>query len=58
MAALEAEAMGERSWHLVGEAGGAARPLNSALELDMDFETTGAAGGVMCDALCVMWCVV
>lgn len=33
--------MGEKDWHLSGEADASKRPLNSALEVDMDFDTTG-----------------
>lgn len=32
--------MGEKPWHLVGEVSASARPLNSALEIDMDYDTT------------------
>lgn len=37
---LEAEAMGEKPWWMQGEVISGARPLNSALEVDLDFETT------------------
>jgi hypothetical protein len=32
--------MGERPWQLTGEVSAGRRPVNSALEVDMDFETT------------------
>ncbi|KAK9841258.1 hypothetical protein WJX74_002726 [Apatococcus lobatus] len=35
---LEASALAERDWFLRGEANAGARPLNSALEVDLDFE--------------------
>jgi len=38
---LESQAMGAKDWHLTGEADASKRPLNSALEVDMDFDTTG-----------------
>ncbi|KAF5826355.1 Mpp10 protein-domain-containing protein, partial [Dunaliella salina] len=37
---LEAEAMAEKEWHLRGEVDAGHRPLNSALEVDVDFDTT------------------
>lgn len=37
---LEDEAMGDKPWHLVGEVSASRRPLNSALEIDMDYDTT------------------
>jgi hypothetical protein len=37
---LEDENFGDKPWHLLGEVSASRRPLNSALELDMDFETT------------------
>ncbi|GAX81661.1 hypothetical protein CEUSTIGMA_g9089.t1 [Chlamydomonas eustigma] len=37
---LEKEAMADKGWQLRGEADASRRPLNSALELDLDFETT------------------
>jgi U3 small nucleolar RNA-associated protein MPP10 len=40
IAELEEVAMGDKPWHLVGEVPGASRPLNSALEIDMDYDTT------------------
>jgi U3 small nucleolar RNA-associated protein MPP10 len=40
IAELEGVAMGDKPWHLVGEVQGGARPLNSALEIDMDYDTT------------------
>lgn len=40
IAELETEALGERPWHLVGEVSAARRPVNSALEIDMDYDTT------------------
>ncbi|KAL6771272.1 hypothetical protein ACKKBF_B34610 [Auxenochlorella protothecoides x Auxenochlorella symbiontica] len=39
---LEAEAMAAKDWFLRGEVGGTHRPLNSALEVDMDYDTTVA----------------
>jgi len=38
---LEAEAMADKEWHLRGEVAALHRPLNSALEVDVDFDTTG-----------------
>ncbi|KAL3145791.1 hypothetical protein ABBQ38_015168 [Trebouxia sp. C0009 RCD-2024] len=38
IARLEAQNMAEKDWFMQGEAGAAKRPLNSALELDLDFE--------------------
>ncbi|KAK9804045.1 hypothetical protein WJX73_007735 [Symbiochloris irregularis] len=35
---LEEANMSEKAWYLRGEAGSGARPLNSALEVDLDFE--------------------
>jgi U3 small nucleolar RNA-associated protein MPP10 len=37
---LESEALAEKGWQLRGEISAQHRPLNSALEVDMDFETT------------------
>ena len=37
---LEEEALGERDWYMRGEVSGSHRPMNSALEVDLDFETT------------------
>lgn len=37
---LETTAMAEKGWHMRGEASAAARPVNSALELDLDYELT------------------
>ena len=37
---LEDEALGEREWYMRGEVSGSHRPMNSALEVDLDFETT------------------
>lgn len=37
---MEEAAVGPRSWELTGEVDAAARPLNSALEVDLDFERT------------------
>ena len=42
---LESQAMGAKDWHLTGEADASKRPLNSALEVDMDFDTTGEKRG-------------
>ncbi|EIE20541.1 Mpp10-domain-containing protein, partial [Coccomyxa subellipsoidea C-169] len=36
--ALEAQNMGDKEWFMRGEAKAGARPLNSALEVDLDFE--------------------
>lgn len=41
--ALEAEAIGEKEWTMRGEASAGGRPLNSALEVDLDFDTTGTS---------------
>lgn len=38
IARLEAQNMAEKDWFMQGEADAARRPLNSALELDLDFE--------------------
>lgn len=40
VARLEGEAMGERDWTLRGEVGAQGRPKNSALGVDIDFDTT------------------
>ena len=37
---LEDDALGEREWFMRGEVSGSHRPMNSALEVDLDFETT------------------
>lgn len=37
---LEAAAMGEKDWFMQGEVDAGHRPKNSALEVDLDFETT------------------
>ena len=37
---LEAQAMSEKDWYLRGEISASSRPKNSALEIDLDFETT------------------
>jgi U3 small nucleolar RNA-associated protein MPP10 len=38
VAALEEAALEDKPWHLSGEVGARARPLNSALEVDLEFE--------------------
>ena len=38
---LETQAMADKAWQLRGESDAARRPLNSALEVDLDFDTTG-----------------
>lgn len=40
IAQYEAEAMEDKHWTLVGESQAARRPVNSALEVDLDWETT------------------
>lgn len=40
MQELEGAAVQEKGWHMRGEASGNARPVNSALELDLDYELT------------------
>lgn len=40
IAAMEAAAIGDKDWFMRGEAQAGHRPLNSALELDLDFERT------------------
>ena len=50
---LEEAAMGDKDWFMEGEVDAARRPKNSALELDLDFETTvkpppQARGGAAC----------
>ncbi|KAL6762276.1 U3 small nucleolar ribonucleoprotein complex, subunit Mpp10 [Haematococcus lacustris] len=37
---LEAAALGEKQWTLLGEVDAQRRPLNSVLEVDLDFDTT------------------
>ena len=37
---LEEDALGGREWYMRGEVSGSHRPMNSALEVDLDFETT------------------
>jgi U3 small nucleolar RNA-associated protein MPP10 len=37
---MEEEALGAREWYMRGEVSGTHRPMNSALEVDLDFETT------------------
>lgn len=51
---LEAAAMADREWHLRGEVAALHRPLNSALEVDADFDTTGVG---LRDCSCVYMCV-
>lgn len=41
IAELEAQALSEKEWTMRGEINASHRPLNSALEVDMDFDTTG-----------------
>ena len=43
IAELEAEAIGEKAWHLRGEVDASHRPVDSALAVDLEFETTGRA---------------
>ena len=45
VAELEAEAMGSKVWLMTGQVGAANRPLNSALEVDLDYDTTSERGG-------------
>lgn len=40
VAALESDALAEKDWYLRGEISASSRPKNSALEVDLDFETT------------------
>eukprot|EP00879_Flechtneria_rotunda_P007579 GHRR01007950.1.p1 GENE.GHRR01007950.1~~GHRR01007950.1.p1 ORF type:complete len:537 (+),score=268.55 GHRR01007950.1:389-1999(+) len=40
IAELEEKAMVDKPWHLVGEVSAARRPINSALEIDMEYDTT------------------
>lgn len=47
IAALEAENVGKRDWTLMGEAGSRARPVNSLLEEDLEFEHTAKATPVI-----------
>ena len=44
---LEAAAIGEKSWLLKGEAGAKERPMNSALETDLEFEHVMAPAPVI-----------
>jgi len=44
---LEKEAIGEKSWLLKGEAAGKERPMNSALETDLEFEHVMAPAPVI-----------
>jgi len=37
--------MGDKPWALSGEVNAGKRPVNSALEVDMDFETTARCVG-------------
>lgn len=37
---MEEAAIGERDWFMAGEVSASSRPKNSALEIDLDFETT------------------
>ena len=43
---LETQAMADKAWQLRGESDAARRPLNSALEVDLDFDTTGMCVGL------------
>eukprot|EP00775_Hariotina_reticulata_P000894 gene894-biopygen1868 len=40
IAEFESAALGEKPWHLVGEVAATGRPMNSALEIDMEYDTT------------------
>jgi U3 small nucleolar RNA-associated protein MPP10 len=40
IAAMEEAALQDQEWHLRGEASAASRPMDSALAIDLDFETT------------------
>ncbi|GIL47167.1 hypothetical protein Vafri_4051, partial [Volvox africanus] len=51
VAELEEEALGDKAWHLTGEVAAGSRPLNSALELDMDFETRGKPAPVQTEEM-------
>ncbi|KAG2498501.1 hypothetical protein HYH03_003752 [Edaphochlamys debaryana] len=51
VAELESEALGNKSWHLTGEVAAGKRPVNSALELDMEFETTAKPAPVQTDEM-------
>lgn len=55
VAELEREALADKSWHLVGEVTGQHRPMNSALELDMEFENTGGLWWWWACVLACMW---
>jgi hypothetical protein len=44
IAELEAQALSVKEWTMRGEIEASRRPLNSALEVDMDFDTTGERG--------------
>jgi cytochrome c-type biogenesis protein CcmH/NrfG len=47
IAELEAQALSEKEWTMRGEIEASRRPLNSALEVDMDFDTTGEEAGMV-----------
>ena len=49
IAELEQEAIGPKDWTLLGEASSRARPENSLLEEDLDFEQVGKVVPVVTD---------
>ncbi|KAG2445425.1 hypothetical protein HXX76_000046 [Chlamydomonas incerta] len=48
---LETAALSEKAWQLTGEVGGGNRPVGSALEMDMDFESTAKPVPVQTDEM-------
>ncbi|PNW79886.1 hypothetical protein CHLRE_08g370601v5 [Chlamydomonas reinhardtii] len=51
VAELETAALSEKAWQLTGEVGGGNRPVGSAMELDLDFESTAKPVPVQTDEM-------
>ena len=52
MTKLEAEQLAEKPWQLTGEVSAKARPTNSLLEADMDYDQGSKAAPIITEEVC------